>query len=152
MNIIILLFLISSIIIVLCLKKLNMIIAGNIYVFCSFIIFLLYSLLNDSLFISSLPKLLMSKEIYNFVYSSLNNRNYVFTYIAILSFITVVQVIIAFILLQKKILSSKYVFESKNNSNNNTSYNRNIQIYKEEVEEKTISLNKVHISLCKMLN
>lgn len=152
MNIIILLFLISSIIIVLCLKKLNMIIAGNIYVFSSFIIFLLYSLLNDSLFISSLPKLLMSKEIYNFVYSSLNNRNYVFTYIAILSFITVVQVIIAFILLQKKILSSKYVFESKNNSNNNISYNGNIQIYKEEVEEKTISLNKVHISLCKMLN
>lgn len=151
MNIIIILFLISSIIIIKCLKKLNMLVALRIYLISSFIILLLYSIISEEIVISSLSKLIIPNIIYEFLYSGLNNNNYVFAYIAVLSFITVVQIIVSIFIIEKKILSSKYkvTVEIKNDEIN---YGRKLFLHEERAQEKNIHLNKVYIDLCRMIN
>ena len=151
MNIIILLFVLSSIVIILCLEKIKMIIAGNLYGLCALIMLLLYSIITDNVFIASISKSLIPSKIYDFIYFGLNNKNYVFSYIAILSFVTVVQVIITIFIIEKKLLSSKrtIVIESKISINN---YKSKSYIFKEEVQEKKLSFNRVYIGLCRMIN
>ncbi len=151
MNIIILLFVLSSIVIILCLKKIKMIIAGNLYGLCAFIMLLLYSIITDNTFFASISKSLIPSKIYDFIYFGLNNKNYVFSYIAILSFVTVVQVIITIFIIEKKLLSRKQniIVENKKNE---ISYKIKSYTFKEEVVEKNIKLNKIYIGLCRMMN
>ena len=151
MNIIILLFVISSIIIFICLKKLSMLIAGKIYVLCAYVVLLLYSFITDSIIISNIIKLFIPTHIYDYIYSALNNNDYVFTYIAILSFITIVQVLISYFILQKRILSSDFKLSSERIIFEDYS-NKKTLLKKEKVKEKNIHLNKVYIDLCRMMN
>ncbi len=151
MNIIILLFIISSIIIFICLKKLSMLIAGKIYVLCAYVVLLLYSFITDSIIISNIIKLFIPTHIYDYIYSALNNNDYVFTYIAILSFITIVQVLISYFILQKRILSSDFKLSSERIKVEVYSNEKSL-LKKEKVNKKNIHLNKVYIDLCRMMN
>ena len=151
MNIIIILFIITSIIIAMCLKKLNMIVASNLYLLISIIILLINLYTSDSEVIRSIIKVCMPYSLSDYIYFALNDNNCAFSYLVVLTFITIIQVVISIIIIEKRLLSSKHK-ESYESTSIETNNNKKILIHKEKVEDNHLSLNKVYKNLCKMLN
>ncbi len=94
MNIIIILFLISGIINILYINKLKMYTAKKLYSFTLFIMLLLFSFISDSLIIRFIIKLFTPFSVYKFVSSALNNNDYVFTFLLIVSIVIIINIIV----------------------------------------------------------
>ncbi len=149
MNITIILFLITGIIIYICLNKTNMMIASKLYMFSLLTILFIFAFITDIILISNIIKLIVSSYVYDFIHYALNNNSYVLSFIIIISIVTAVQIVISLSIIDNKILLFKY---KNRNENKFIEYKQEKILFVTKESENNLSLDKVFINYCRMIN
>ena len=141
-------FIISSIILSIQLKKSKMFIANSFYIFSFVILLCIFSFTSNAKFITDIIKLFVSEEDYQLLYSSFTNVDCLFSYLYMLSLITISQMYVSYRIIHKHIKKqiSKITKVYKR-------IKREIkQIYNKYKIDKNHSLDRVFIDYCRMIN
>ena len=150
MSIMIPFFIISTVILSGYLKKRKMFVANKFYLFTFAIILFIFPFISNNRTLITIMKIILSNDNYVFINLALSNVGYIFTYVVIISFVTLLQVCISIILLEKRIRNIKL------SNTNNIEYNetKEIEEFKETKKETklNLNLNKVFIDYCRMMN
>ena len=148
MTIIVFTYLISSIVIYTYLNKLNTNLVRKIYGITIFTILFIFSFISNNSILVSISKAISTNYIYEYVHSALNNSDYIYSYLVIVSVITTIQIAVS-ISIKAQLISFKYQKGSSIVFVNHKGTKYEIET---KEEDKKLFLNKVYIGLCKMLN
>ena len=151
MNIMLMFFIISSIILSIQLKKSKMYIANSFYIFSFVILLCIISIGTNNVFINRIIELIISKQKYELIHNGVSNVDYIFSYLFILVVMITLQVYLSFIMIKR---------EKNNNDNKKTERKeykeKNKQILKQSCNknkvDNNLSLDRVFIDYGKMIN
>ncbi len=149
MNVLFILYLLSGITISKYLNKKKRFVANTIYLLSYSIVLLLYLFMSDDKIFSFIAKMLTPTNTYYFIKLTLNNIEYIFMYLFYISIVTIIQLFISLYLICKKIEDYRY----KNANGDITfKYKKYIEIFVKKTKDKYLSVDKVFINYCRIIN